>query len=457
MDIPHFGKEDFVLRWPEPAQVRLDQVIMPNEPCEVEFRTGAKHLGELLHFNGIDPFFVFRAHEGHPLGGRKISVRLSNVRELTLTRPVKVIPLESAALNERGATVIEAGPQVYSLEYYDAKIVSGETTGYVRSEAGLFLYSPRPMNEVIRSFVPETSIAYLQLGEPIGRILVEEHAVSEIELADALQVQQRRRGALLGDYLIEEGFTTRAQLDQALDLQKVRPSLRLGEALIELGLLTSEALHTVLAHQRTARGRPIGEILVEMGALDTQTLTKVWARKLGLPFVDLTHLSIDPKAINCLSARDARALMALPLIVDKDRVTLAITRPADMTMLSELSLLTGMRVMTVLASADQIRDKHDKYYPKTASWDDPVIAETAMDTPRNRGESMGDILHQVIEEGETAELTDPSGVPSDQILRELLIRMMSEALPQGELHLSIESGAAARRLTLRFSKTLTTS
>lgn len=452
MDVPHLARKDFVVRWPEPAQVQLDQVLMPEEPCEVEFRTGATHTGSLLHFTGVEPYFVFQPHSGHPLALKSISVRFSNIRQLRLTRPVKVTALDNASLNESGAILVEAGPQIYSLEFHDSKIVSGETAGYVRSDAGLFLYSPKPTNEVIRSFVPETSIAYLQIGEPIGRILVAENAVSESELADALEEQQRRRSALLGDYLVDAGLTTRAQLDQALELQKVRPGLRIGEALIELGLLTSDALHTALSEQRAERVRPIGEILVEKGALDTQTFTKVWATKLGLPYVDLTHVSIHPTAINRLSARDARALMVLPLAVEKDHITLAISRPADMTMLSELSLLTGMRVMTVLASVDQIREMLDRYYPRAALWEDPVVAESAVATLRDPEESIDDILQKVLKEGETAELTDDSEVSCEQILKELLSRMMSDSLSQGELHLSIESEGAVRRLTLRFRK-----
>jgi hypothetical protein len=453
MDVPHLAKKDFVLRWPESGQVRFEQSITGDEPCEVEFRNGVTHLGTLLHFTGTDPFFVFRPHSRHPLNHRKIFVRLSNVRRLLLPRPVKVIPLDTASLNESGATVVEAGPQLYSLEYFDAKIVSGETTGFVRSDAGLYLYSPRPTDTVIRSFIPNTSIAYLQMGEAIGKLLVDEHAISEIELADALQVQKQRRSALLGDYLIEEGFTTRAQLDQALALQKLRPSLRLGEALIELGLLTSEALHAALAQQRADRVRPIGEILVEMGALDTQTLTKICARKLGLPYVDLTNAVIHPTAINRLSAQDARALGALPLSVNRDCITLAITGPADLPTLSELSSLTGMRVMTVLASADQIRKKQDEYYPEGVAWEDPGTAESVHShIPSGQVEQNAGILRKILEDGETVELTNPAALPSDELLQELLNRMMSDALSQGELHLSIESGAAVRRLTLRFRR-----
>src|SRR5206468_451034 len=162
---------------------------------------------------------------GHPRYPSKIVVRTSRFKRLKLLEPVAVHPLESSMLGSDAEPVDPQQMHVYNVEFSDAEIESGDTAGFVRNPIGLFLFFMRPGDRVERIFIPESSIAYFQAGEPIGRLLVEENAVSEEQLAAAVEKQQEMRKLVLGDYLIEEGLITPAELEAALAHQRTKPSL----------------------------------------------------------------------------------------------------------------------------------------------------------------------------------------------------------------------------------------
>ncbi len=220
---PRAGHPDpLTLHWPEPAHLRLATNDGAPERCEIQFSDGTVETGELLRFTGRDEHLVFRPAPGQPRHPSKLVVRNSRFKRLKLLDPVAVEPLDAVF----GSEPIDAQQlHVYTVEFSDHEIESGDTAGYVRNAIGLFLYFNRPDNRVERVFVPESAIAYFQAGEPIGRLLVEEHAVSEEQLAAAVEKQQEMRKLVLGDYLIDEGLIAPEQLQQALALQRTKPSL----------------------------------------------------------------------------------------------------------------------------------------------------------------------------------------------------------------------------------------
>jgi len=360
--------------WPEPAHLRIDTKDGAPEPCEIQFNDGTVEVGELLRFTGRDEHLVFRPHAGHPRHPSKIVVRNARFKRLKLLDPVGVRPLEGAVFGNAGA-MDPAQMHVYNVEFTDQEIESGDTAGYVRNPIGLFLYFARPEDKVERVFIPESAIAYFQAGEPIGRLLVEENAVSEEQLAAAVEKQQEMRKLVLGDYLIEEGLITPEQLEQALAHQRTKPSLRLGEALIEMGAVRPEALQIALARQRANRGRPLGQILVDMGVVDADTLNKVHAKKTGRHFVSLVNFAPSAEAIRAVSAAAATRLGIVPLSIEHGDLIVASQSQLDSAAINELTLLSRMRVVQVLAPGQEIEARRNEAYNKIA--DDRLVSDAS--------------------------------------------------------------------------------
>ena len=368
--------DSLTIHWPEPAHLRLDTKDGEAEPCEIQFDDGTVEVGDLLRFTGRDEHLVFRPHSGHPRYPSKIVVRNARFKRLKLLDLVEVHPIEASVF---GVAVEPIDPQqmhVYNVEFTDHEIESGDTAGFVHNQIGLFLYFGRPGNKVERIFVPKTAIAYFQAGEPIGRLLLEENAVSEEQLAAAVEKQQEMRKLVLGDYLIEEGLISAGQLEGALAHQRTKPSLRLGEALIEMGAIQPEALQIVLARQRANRGRPLGQILVDMGIVDADTLNKIHAKKTGRHFVSLANFAPSDEAILAISGSSARRLGIVPLSVEHGDLIVASERPLDSGALNELTLLSKMRVVQVQAPGQEIEARRTEAYGSKA--DDDAVSDPSM-------------------------------------------------------------------------------
>jgi len=446
MSIPQLSADQYSIQWPEPAHARGDDTPARAEACEIEFKNGTKEHGDLLHFTGRDDYFIFRPHKGHEHRSQMIAVRLANVRQVRLTTPITLIPLDDNTLGQPGTMFAPAEVQVYNVEFQDGEITSGETLGHVKLPTGLFLFLQNPKGGTLRQFIPNSAIAYFQVGDPIGKLLVEENVVSEAQLKVAVEKQQAMRRLVLGDYLIEEGYITSEQLEAALTFQKAKPSLRLGEALIEMGSLTIEALQSALARQRANRGRPLGQILVDMGVVDPETLRKMHARKIGVPFVNLSKFKISPDALKLISADVARRLNVLPLAVEDGALIFATPHQPESATTSELGLLVRMRVVPVIASADEIIAKQNDAYgtPSKERIADPALIRFSQPA----ADEVEGIT--VIESGELLDVTEEVGLESERVLLMVIQRIVTGAIRGGTLDIHIESEGATRRTRITF-------
>ncbi len=440
MDIPQLSADQYAITWPEPAQAMFEEDSAALEPCEIELKSGAKETGDLLHFTGRDDFFIFRPHKDHAQRAQMIAVRMANVRQLRLTRAV--------AFTKQATSVPASEMMVYNIEFADGEITSGETAGYVKLPVGLFLYFKSTPGHVLRHFVPSDAIAYSQLGDPLGKALVEENVVSEEQLQVAVEKQSEMRRLVLGDYLIEEGYITAEQLNDALDYQKKKPSLRVGEALIEMGYVTSDALKTALARQRENRGRPLGQILIDMGVTDRDTLDRVHAKQTPLPSVNLSKFSSTSDAIKLIPADTARRLNVVPLAVEDGALIVAVASHPDSKAMSELGLLARMRVVPVLGSAAEIDAKQVEAYGAAPK------ARVTNASSIGFGASANDVSAALdkLKQGSELSMTEETALKSERLVMSLIEKVASGALNPGILEIKIEADGSNRRTRISFKR-----
>ena len=443
--------EQVTIYWPEPAHLRLDANESAAQACEIEFNDGTLERGELLRFTGRDEHLVFRPHAGHPRHPSKIVVRNGRFKRVRLTEPVGARPLDVSVLGDVGASLSSSQVHVYNVEFADHEIESGDTSGYVRNNIGLFLYFGRSGDRLERVFIPESAIAYFQAGEPIGRVLVEENAVSEEQLQAAVEKQQEMRKLVLGDYLIEEGLITSRQLDDALAHQRTKPSLRLGEALIEMGAIRPEALQIALSRQRANRGRPLGQILIDMGVVDADTLNKIQAKKMGHHFVSLANFTASHDATYAVPGNVAIRLGIVPLSVEHGDLIVAAENQLDTMAINELTLLSRMRVVQVLASGHEIRARRIEAYgeaPELAMTSDAsTIHFEGMEVIE--GDGTGD------DEGanrDGARFTEALDGLTDPHLIEAIERAIDAIEGGGIVDIHIESKRGMRTTHIRYEK-----
>jgi hypothetical protein len=450
------NRDSYVVHWPEPPHVRLADHLRGTEECEIEFMAGGSERGSLLHFTGRDRFLIFQPHADHPQHHNRIKVDLDRVRQVRLLKNLQMRPLEELAQGEIDATFPPSEIQVYSIEYTDGTILCGETVGFVQLPAGLCLYFSSEDQTISRVFIPASAIAYSQIGDPIGKKLVDENVVSEDQLKAAVDKQQAMRKLVLGDYLIEQNLITREQLDAALQYQEGHPSLRVGEVLIELGVLTQEQLAAALSRQRANRGRQLGQILVDMGVVDPATLKKVHAKSLGQPFVNLKNFSIHPEAAALLTAEASRRLGVVALAVEDGSLIIATESPLSTAAINELNLLVRMRIVPVMALSNEIHAIQEQSYgpaPMAGAIVDPAqIRFGEVDEELSAAPVVDARVEALFAHGSTLELADVVELDSDRVLLHAIHRLLDAAQRGGTLDIHIETHGDERSTRISFKK-----
>lgn len=138
---------------------------------------------------------------------------------------------------------------------------------------------------------------------------------------------------------------------------------RLGQILLEAGAITEEELTVALAEKEKFPYRHLGEILVERGYTCEEFVARVLAKVLGLGFVELATEGIEGSAVRCLGGRLALRHQCIPVRKTLDYVYLAIANPFDLVAIDDVERNTGLKVISLVATAQAIRAAHGRHYP----------------------------------------------------------------------------------------------
>jgi hypothetical protein len=308
-------------QWPRPPIACEVPDVRPDasEPCRVDTTTGVSVTGDLVHFDADSAQMRFRMSRG----GEPVLLPFSRVRRLTLTTPWRVArPLP-------GAPVERVPPQA-QLRSFVANLsgggsLFGVTRGHVDHPAGTFLFVPGDEDgTLMRQFIPRS-------------------ACSGIEFGASTEEQAARHW-----------ISTREALVAALAEQGRQRIVPLGEALLELGLVGRDALDQALRDTRVPAGMPMGERLVYLGLIDRGDLNAALAHKMGYPMVNLTLLPVDRRCASVLGVAAMLEHRALPVLLEPDRLVVAVDELASLSALKALESLAGRPVVPVLASRGQL-------------------------------------------------------------------------------------------------------
>ncbi len=260
--------------------------------------------------------------------GPVVSLPFRRFRRLSLTTPLRPAPRVAGAPAER----VPAAGQEREYRLYligRAEALSGRTAGHVETAEGLYLFTPVDDEAgLLRVFVPREAYARCEFGPSAEELAVSRWCATPRELLDAIDQQQRM------------------------------PVRRLGQSLLEVGLLTQAQLERALASQSS--DEPLGESLVSAGIISRADLQTALAHKMGYPLVDLTRFPIDPAAVAKLPRRNAVECRALPIMLEGDRLIVAVDKPSRVVKLSAIRAIAQLRVVPVLVPKLQLVAAFDR-------------------------------------------------------------------------------------------------
>src|SRR5205085_1988797 len=106
-----------------------------------------------------------------------------------------------------------------------------------------------------------------------------------------------------------------------------------------------------------------------------------YAESIGLPYLDLTDIPLNPTLIAGVPPVLARTHSCLPVLVDNKQLLMASPNPLDPNVEEELRLRFGMPVRTVLCTPANISDAISKYVPRDGTAPEPVAAAAPVAAP----------------------------------------------------------------------------
>ena len=150
----------------------------------------------------------------------------------------------------------------------------------------------------------------------------------------------------------------------------------LGTVLLEEGLITEDVLDQAIA-ATVEKDQPLGRVLVDGGFLPEADLVRALARHIGIEFVDLAAITIDPAAAALIPESLARRYAALPIGFEEDSLVIAMADPGNVLAVDDIRAISGMEVITRVATRSDVENA----LGRLAGLDDSVtdLAEMAAD------------------------------------------------------------------------------
>ncbi len=221
-------------------------------------------------------------------------------------------------------------------------------------------------------------------------------------------------GKKLGEMLVSEGVVNRQQLDQALERQ-VELGGKLGENLAELGFIESE-----------------------------EEIIEVLGRQLNVGAMKLSQMELDPEVVGMVPVEMAQKFNAIPVDLDGNSLTVAVSDPGNIFVLDALKFVTGCEIVPVIAAESSIQKAIEKYY--------------------QLGDELAEIVKDIVdEELELVQEREGEEIPDLQVLKsavqeaplvKLVNGIISDAIRKGASDIHIETHEQVLRVRYRIDGTL---
>jgi CheY-like chemotaxis protein len=158
----------------------------------------------------------------------------------------------------------------------------------------------------------------------------------------------------------------------------VKPRKLIGQILVESGIITEKTLARALERQRTVKKR-LGMILDEMGVITEEELADALARQFGFQTVKgLVNHSFPEELLRLVPRAMAQSKLVFPLRKKGDQLAVAITGP-DTETLDILAEDTGLQIVPVFTTRQEIQAVIDKHYPSDGSAADQRVKILVVD------------------------------------------------------------------------------
>lgn len=143
---------------------------------------------------------------------------------------------------------------------------------------------------------------------------------------------------------------------------KVPNIKELTDNMVEVGIITASQLEKALKKKQESGGN-LGEILISEGYITEDVFVAFLGKKSDISYVSLADYGdIDSKVIGKVPESTARRKNLIPLKLEDNVLTVAISDPMDIFAIDDLKAITGLKIDIVLAAKSDIKTAVEKNY-----------------------------------------------------------------------------------------------
>lgn len=167
--------------------------------------------------------------------------------------------------------------------------------------------------------------------------------------------------------------------------------LKLGDLLLQAGMITEEQLNWALEYQKTT-GKRLGDILQEQGWLAEVEILEALEYQLGIPYLELAKQSIDQSAAQKIPESIARRYVLVGVQIENKKLKVAMSDPLNVYALDDLKISTGMDIMPVISSKNEILLALNQVYASAKTTDIVSKVEQEIDSEKTTKSEMDELV-----------------------------------------------------------------
>src|SRR5215468_6804057 len=153
---------------------------------------------------------------------------------------------------------------------------------------------------------------------------------------------------------------------------------RLGDLLVADGLLSADQLKKALAEQKGSTEK-LGSLLIRLNYVNEDQLIGFLSRQYGVPSITLGQLDIDPDVLKLVPAPIARKYEVIPVRKMGNSLALAMADPTNVFALDDISFMTNLQVLPLVASQTAIKKAVDRNYESKTEAISTVLSDMQTD------------------------------------------------------------------------------
>ena len=273
---------------------------------------------------------------------------------------VKMVSFLRDPTKPKSKVTFPSTARLVTVRFLDGDMLRGVAQA-VGGSRGLFLI-PTRLEEVERAYVPISAIRDIVSVKRLGEILTEEGMATPEMIERAIEKQRQLHGDQVGQILLKKQAISDKQLQQGLSQQKERAGRRIGDILLEQGFIDRVQLDEALEVQAQQREKKLGEIMVKMGYATYKMIGIALAIQYNVPFIDLSRQTIASQLGSLVPEDIARRWHIMPLSLQERVLTIAVADPTEQSAHDELREKTGLTVITVVATPQDISRAMTHFY-----------------------------------------------------------------------------------------------